>query len=117
MQLEIYQWAVPLVALFFISRAIQQYRHNRRHLNSMLIWVAFWIFICAVAIVPNSISIKLAKILGIKDNVNAVIFAGMGILYFLVFQISSSLARLETQLTELVREDAKKKAEHPEKFS
>jgi hypothetical protein len=45
--------------------------------------------------------------LGIKDNVNAIIFIGLGLLFFLIFSLSSTVDRLERQITDLVREIAK----------
>lgn len=111
-QLEIYQWLVPLVSLFFISRTVLQYRANRRTFRGLVIWSVFWVSLAIFAFVPNEVSQRLANVLGIKDNVNAIIFIGLGILFFLIFSLSSTVDRLERQLTELVREIAK---ENPQK--
>jgi hypothetical protein len=106
-QLEIYQWVVPLISLFFISRTVLQYRANRRTFRGLVIWTTFWLLLAIFAFVPNEASQKLASVLGIKDNVNAIIFIGLGILFFLIFSLSSTVDRLERQLTDLVREIAK----------
>lgn len=111
-QLEIYQWLVPLIAIFFIARTVLQYRADRRTFRGLVIWTTFWVCLAIFALVPNEVSQKLANMLGIKDNVNAIIFIGLGILFFLIFSLSSTVDRLERQLTELVREIAK---ENPQK--
>lgn len=111
-QLEIYQWLVPLIAIFFIARTVLQYRADRRTFRGLVIWSTFWVCLAIFALVPNEVSQKLANMLGIKDNVNAIIFIGLGILFFLIFSLSSTVDRLERQLTELVREIAK---ENPQK--
>jgi len=108
-QLEIYQWLVPLVSIFFIIRTVVQYRTRRRTFRGLIIWVSFWLLLAIFAFIPNSASHKFARILGIKDNVNAIIFIGLGILFFLVFSLSSTVDRLERQITELVREIAKER--------
>ena len=111
-QLEIYQWLVPLISVFFIARTFLQYRAKRRTFRGLVIWVSFWLSLAVFALIPNEVSQKLAGVLGIKDNVNAIIFIGLGLLFFLIFSLSSSVDRLERQLTDLVREIAK---ENPQK--
>lgn len=111
-QLEIYQWLVPLISIFFIIRTVLQYRRRRRTFRGLVIWISFWLSLAVFALVPNEASERLARMLGIKDNVNAIIFIGLGMLFFLIFSLSSTVDRLERQLTELVREIAK---EHPQK--
>jgi hypothetical protein len=109
--LEIYQWLVPLISLFFIGRTILQYKAKRRTFRGLVIWISFWVSLAVFALVPNAASQKLATMLGIKDNVNAIIFIGLGILFFLIFSLSSTVDRLERQLTDLVRENAKERAQ------
>lgn len=104
---EIYQWLVPLISIFFISRTIIQHRNGGRTLRGMFIWITFWLLLAVFAFIPNAASLKMAQILGIKDNVNAIIFIGLGILFFLVFSLTSTVDRLERQITDLVREMAK----------
>lgn len=108
--LEIYQWLVPLISVFFIVRTILQYKARRRTFRGLLLWVSFWVLLAVFALVPNAVSQKLATMLGIKDNVNAIIFIGLGMLFFLIFSLSSTVDRLERQLTDLVRENAKERA-------
>lgn len=111
-KLEIYQWLVPLISIFFITRTLLQYRSKRRTFRGLVIWGGFWVSLAIFALVPNEISQSLAQILGIKDNVNAIIFIGLGVLFFLVFSLSSTVDRLERKITDLVREIAK---ENPQK--
>lgn len=111
-RLEIYQWVVPLISIFFIVRTVLQYQAMRRTFRGLIIWIVFWSCLAIFAFVPNAASHKLAEVTGIKDNVNAIIFIGLGILFFLIFSLTSTVDRLERQITELVREIAK---ERPQK--
>jgi len=59
-----------------------------------------------LAIIPNEISDSIAKILGFKSNINAIIFVALGMLFLLVFYLSSSIERLEAKITMLIRKQA-----------
>ncbi|MEK7253442.1 MAG: DUF2304 family protein [Bacteroidota bacterium] len=106
MKLEIYQWLVPLIGIFYIARTIIQYRKNKRSATSLVVWSIFWGTIVVLALIPNPVSFKIAEVLGFKSNINAVIFVALGWLFLLVFYLSSTIDRLERQLTELVRKIA-----------
>lgn len=108
-QIEIYQWLVPLVAVFFIWRIISQFRANRRLLLGTVIWVGFWVILSLLAMLPDAISFSIADSLGLKSNINAVIFVWLGFLFIMTYYQSSTIERLERQMTELVRKVALEK--------
>lgn len=68
-----------------------------------VVWVLFWVSIITLAIIPNQVTNKIASILGFKSNVTAIIFVAIGLLFLFIFFLSSSIEKLENQLTELVR--------------
>lgn len=111
MQFEIYQWLVPLIGLFFIFRIVRQFRANKRSVTSLLVWLVFWTTIVVLAIIPNPVSFEIARLLGFKSNINAVIFVALGWLFLLVFYLSTTIDRLEKQMTELIRKLAMQEAE------
>jgi len=108
-QIEIYQWLVPLVAIFFIWRIISQFRANRRLLIGTVIWVSFWVILGLLAMLPDPISFSIAESLGLKSNINAVIFVWLGFLFIMTYYQSSTIERLERQVTQLVRKVALEK--------
>jgi len=114
MNFHVYQWLVPLIALVFIVRTIWQYRVKRRSIRGTVLWLAFWFAISLLALLPDWISINIAQTLGFESNVNAIIFLSIGGIYIFVFYLSSSVRRVEWQLTELIRELAKEQV-HREK--
>lgn len=109
MTFQVYQWLVPLIALVFILRTIWQYRIKRRSIRGTVLWLVFWLAVSLLALLPDWISINIAQTLGFKSNVNAIIFLAIGGIYIFVFYLSSSVRRVEWQLTELIRELAKEK--------
>lgn len=105
-ELEIYQWLVPLISTFFLVRTGLQYSRKRRTVTSTVIWFAFWIILMILAIIPNEISDSTAKLLGFKSNINAIIFVALGFLFLIIFYLSSTIERLESKITNLIRKQA-----------
>ncbi|MFK7936923.1 MAG: DUF2304 family protein [Saprospiraceae bacterium] len=105
--MQFYQWLVPLIALFFIIRIIRRYRNHGYNKVTAFIWGSFWIGIATLAIMPDFVSTYLARFLGFKSNVTAVIFAALGVLFIINFYLSAKLNRMERQTTNLVRMLAK----------
>lgn len=105
-ELEIYQWVVPLVAIIYAIRVVKQYRANKRLFTSTFFWIVFWIAVTMLALVPHEISIRIAKVMGIKDNVNAVIFVALGFMFSIIFYLSATVEKLEKQITDLIRKIA-----------
>ena len=108
-QIEIYQWLVPLIALFFMYRIFVQFRNNKRLLTGTILWIVFWITISILAIIPDLVSFSIAETLGFKSNINAVIFVALGFLFLMTYYQSSTIERLEKQITDLVRKIALEK--------
>jgi len=105
-QLEIYQWLAPIIGVFFIYRTVVQYLRRKRTLVAMIVWVLFWVSITMMAIIPNPVSMKIASLLGFRSNVTAVIFVSIALLFLFVFYLSSTIEKLEHQMTDLVRKIA-----------
>lgn len=103
MQLELYQWLVPILAIFYIIRTVRQYSLGKYSPRNTIIWIVFWIAVALLGIMPNEIANSLAKGLGFRDRPNAIIFVALGLLFLMVFYLSSALNRVENQLTDLVR--------------
>jgi hypothetical protein len=111
MHFEIYQWLVPLICIFYLSRTLVQLAQNKRSLSSGLLWTVLWVTILVLAVIPNPVSMQIASLMGFKSNINAIIFVSLGWLFLLIFYLSSTLDRLERQLTILVRRIAISEAE------
>ena len=60
---------------------------------------------------------SLANLLGFKDNINAVIFIGLGLLFLFNMFFTASIERLEKQMTGVVRKLAIENQELRKKLS
>lgn len=103
MQLEIYQWLGPIIALYYIVRTVKQYSKGKYSPRNTIIWLVFWTGISLLAIMPDRIANSLAKGLGFRDHINAIIFVALALLVLFVFYLSAALNRVENQLTDLIR--------------
>lgn len=99
-----YQIVSLLISLYFIIRTLRQYFQQGRPLVSTLIWIALWTILAGLAVLPDNLSLPLAKILGIASNINAVLFFAVGLLFVAVFQQSATISHLDRKLTKLIRE-------------
>ncbi len=106
LQVNVYQWVVPLIALFYVVRLVNQYKVKRRLIKGTIFWFIFWVSISILAIIPDKITIGLANVLGFKDNVNAIIFVAVFFQFLFLYYLSNTVERLERKVTELVRKIA-----------
>jgi|LakMenEpi03Aug12_release.lakeMendotaPanAssembly.Ray.scaffolds.fasta_scaffold238929_1 hypothetical protein len=104
--MEIYQILVPCIAVIFMYVSIKQYVSGKNTFFEMFSWCLIWFFIIAVAIVPDLITVHLAQILGIKSNINAIIFLSLGILFFLQYNLFLTIKRQNKTISELIKKIA-----------
>jgi len=102
--LQFYQWLVPIIAIYYIYRIVGQYRSQKRLVSSTLIWIVFWVTCSILAIMPDLVSDRIAKLLGFKSNVNAVIFVALGLLFVFMFYLTAIIEKMERQLSDTIRE-------------
>jgi len=112
-QLEIYQWLVPIIAIYFIIRTFNNYKTGKYSLRNTVIWIVFWTSIMLVALLPDTIPNSIAKGLGFKDHINAIIFVALGILFIMVFYLSTAINRIEDKLTDIIRKLALERVKPP----
>jgi len=106
LNVNVYQWVVPLIALFYVVRLVNQYKVKKRLIKGTIFWFVFWVSISILAIIPDKITVGLANVLGFKDNVNAIIFVGVFFQFLFLYYLSNTVERLERKVTELVRKIA-----------
>ena len=112
MSIDIYRFVVPLIALIYIFRIVNQYQGKTRGIKSTVFWTVFWVGITALALIPNQVSFKLAEIFGFRSNVTAIIFIALGLLFIFVFYLSNTIEKMEKHINTLTREMAYYQKEH-----
>ncbi len=112
MNFDIYRFVVPLIAVAYIFRIINQYQGKTRGIKSTVFWTMFWIAVTALALIPNQVSFKLAEIFGFRSNVTAIIFVALGLLFIFIFYLSNTIEKMEKHINTLTREMAYYQKEH-----
>lgn len=102
--MEVYQFIAPSLALFYIFKILQELRNKKKFLFTSFLWLGFWLIIAVLGIVPHELSTKLAHLLGIKNNINAIIFVALAFVIILAFYLSAKIDSMERKITELVRQ-------------
>ena len=79
-------------------------RRRRKFIFTNVIWLGFWAVIAVLAIVPHEFSTQLANLLGIKSNINAIIFVSLAFVIVLAFYLSAKIETMDRKITDLVRQ-------------
>lgn len=114
MDFEIYQIIGGFGALFFLFLSIRQFLRGHIGLREIVFWSIFWLFTLLVSILPDPISNFLAQTLGIKSNLNALFFLGLGTLFFVQFRLYLTVKRQNEIISDLVRKIALKDRDEKE---
>lgn len=58
-----------------------------------------------IAVYPNATEV-VAKVMGFKENINAVIILGFLLVFMLIFKLLSAIEKIEQNISELTRKEA-----------
>ena len=103
MEIRYFQIIIPIVCCWFIYFQYKRYSQNKSGLSEMIITVLFWIGVVFLSLFPDIISKFIASLFGIKDNINALIFFALGLLFYFQLQMYKVIKRKDEMLTELTR--------------
>lgn len=103
MNLALYQILIPAFCVLMIAKSVSHFLRHERTVRELLVLLAFWGGIAAMAIFPDATSVVVG-FLGIKSNVNAIIFMVLAMLSYLCLYLFISVENLDHQVTKLTRE-------------
>jgi hypothetical protein len=106
MEIRYFQIIIPIVSLFFIYAQYKEYNRNKSGINETVIISLVWISIAILAIFPDFFSDFIADFLGIKSNMNALIFSAIGLLFYFQLKMYKTIKKQDERLTELARKIA-----------
>ena len=106
MKFEVYQIIVPVISVIAMTLTFREFRKGNNSLFELLMWGGFWGFIGIVAIFPDPTTRFISHTIGIKDHINAIIFIGLAMSFFLHFRLFNTMKKQNASITELVRQIA-----------
>ena len=96
------QIIIILFALFALSRAVLRFKDGQITKGELSFWSLLWITLIIVTFVPKVIGF-ISRLLGIGRPVDAVIYAAIIVLFYLVFRIYVKLESIDQDITAVVR--------------
>ena len=106
MSFEVYQILVPIISIVAITMTFKSHLNGDNTMFETFFWIIFWLGISLIALFPDFTTNYLSQLLGIKDNVNAVIFIGLAASFFIHFRTFHIIKLQNKTITELVRKIA-----------
>lgn len=96
------QIVAAIFVLFAISRVYLRFKERKLSSFNFLFWNLVWIGGLSVVLFPN-LSSQLAHIVGIGRGADAIIYASIVVIFYLLFRIYIKLEDTNKQITELAR--------------
>ena len=112
MNIHLYQIVVIAVAAVMLVTGIKEFIHRETGQTwlKLLVRLVVWGGMALIAVYPEFTS-WLARIIGIVDNMNAVIMTGFLLVFLLIFKLLSAIEKIEQNISELTRKDALREAQ------
>jgi small membrane protein len=96
------QFFLLTFVLIALTKAIYSYKQRGMRAPDSLLWTLVWIGTASIIIFPDATSF-VAHLLGIGRGADLIMYASLLITFYLIFRIHLTLARLEQEITEVVR--------------
>jgi hypothetical protein len=107
--MNIIQMLVTLFVLFAWSRAFFRMRDKNISIGEFSFWSLIWIAVLIVNLFPGLTSI-VSGFVGIGRGMDLAVYAGITLLFYLMFRLYVKIDTQSKELTKLVREIAIKEA-------
>ena len=107
MKIHLYQVVVVAISSVMLVGGIKDFirRETGQTFLKLLIRLIVWGGMAVVAIYP-SLTNLVARLIGIEDNMNAVILTGFLLVFLIIFKLLSAIEKIEQNISELTRKDA-----------
>lgn len=106
MQLALFQIIVPIISLLFIAGMVRRFYRGKAGWEETLFGSLFWAAVILFALLPDFFSNWIARIFGIKSNINAILFFCIGLIFFFQYKLFFMIKKQQSDLTRLVRKIA-----------
>ncbi len=108
MSLQPIQIAAFVFAAIHIARIMALWKTKKLPLKTAVFWFFVWFAVLLIVSVTPIID-ALSRPVGVGRGIDLVVYIGIMILFYLVFQQNMKIDKLENEITKLVREIALKK--------
>lgn len=104
-----YQILVLIISTVMIYKGVSNFikKEAGQTLVKLLVRVFVWGGIAIVAVFPRITNI-FAEIIGIENNISAVILTGFLLVFLMIFKLLSAIEKLEQDISKVTRKEALK---------
>jgi hypothetical protein len=92
-----------IIILFFLSRLFIQKRKKQIGANEFAFWLVFWLLAAGAIIFLKRIDALVAELGFSGTGIEVLFYAGVIILFYLIFRLRLRLERMERDITKIVR--------------
>lgn len=107
MKIQLYQIVVVAISSVMLFQGIKDFarRESGQTVLKLLVRLAVWGGMALIAIYPD-FTYKISKIIGIVDNINAVILTGFVFVFLIIFKLLSAIEKIEQNISEITRRES-----------
>jgi len=107
MKVQLYQIVVLCISSVMLFQGIKDFikRETGQTGLKLFVRIIVWGGMALVAVFP-SFTTFVARVIGIVDNINAVILTGFLMNFLLIFKLLSAIEKIEQNVSELTRREA-----------
>lgn len=102
MQSVVLQIIAALFAVFALSRVYLRFKEHKLSSFAFIFWLAIWVLGMLFVFVPQ-LATKVAQFVGIGRGSDAVVYASIAVIFYLVFRVYIMVEDARKQITELTR--------------
>jgi len=107
MNVHLYQIVVVGIASVMIFQGIKEFakREAGQTVLKLCVRLLVWGGMALISVYPN-FTWYLSKIIGIEDNINAVMVTGFLFVFLIIFKLLSAIEKIEQNISEITRKEA-----------
>lgn len=101
MHFKIFQIAVPVLFIVYTIYQISMVRRHEKKFADIVIPLLIFLLLAAVSIFPDATTKRLARLMGVQDNVNGLLVFLIGVLLLLVNNLYEKIRIQNATITKL----------------
>ena len=105
MEINLYQIIILTISSVMLFQGIKEFvkRESGQTFLKFMVRIVVWGGMAVIAVYPDSM-ILVSKILGFKENMNAVVIIGFLLIFIIIFRLLRAIERIEQNIAILSRQ-------------
>lgn len=100
------QYILLIIILFILVQTVRKFKAKKISMREFLFWLFIWIVAGVIVALPRITSF-LAERLGVGRGADLALYAGLIMVFYLIFRLFARQEKLEKDISKIVEEVAK----------